>query len=96
MALELLMPGVRVSFLWGGQMYKRVRISWTDSECDNGWFEKEEADKLVNIKDVLTEGYLVKENKKALLISASQCPVGGFLNYTVIPKCCVKSVKRIK
>lgn len=71
-----------------------VQVKWVDSALNIGW--KSRYSKETSISKCKTVGYLVKKNKKQLVIAMSVNDSGGYSEAMAIPIECVKSVKGVK
>lgn len=71
-----------------------VEVKWVDSALNIGW--KSEYSKETSISQCKTVGYLIKKNKKQLVIAMNINDSGGYSEAMAIPIGCVKSIKKVK
>ena len=76
--------------------YKRVEVIWEDSSFTQfGWTTPKES-RRSKIMICRTIGYLTRKSKKKLVVVNSICTNGMVSDSTVIPRACVKKIKRMK
>ena len=71
-----------------------VEVKWVDSAFNQGWRLKYDSD--TSISECKTVGYLIKKNKKQLVIAMNVNDDGGYGEAMAIPIECVKSIKKVK
>lgn len=73
---------------------KVIYVEWVDSFAFKGWFSSEGAD--TDLYLIKTVGYVVKETKKALVISHSFGDNKNVMDPLSIPKVAIKKRKWVK
>lgn len=68
-------------------------IKWIDSASCHGWHSDDSLDNEALI--ISSIGWVVKEDKNAVTITTSVAPAGSVSNPLTIPKCAIKSMKRL-
>ena len=72
-------------------------ITWEDPHSDCAWADVEQIDKFLKEKAIVTEvGWIVSDNKDAIVISNQFSSDGDFGNKTKVLKKLIKTKKRLK
>lgn len=74
---------------------KRVEVEWLDSMGTQRWMpvESHAEQELLLIR---TMGYVARDDDKVLVIVSSLSEYDGAADSTVIPKSCIKRIRRMK
>ena len=73
--------------------YRRVEVTWVDSNCLHGWQEPEVK---TEIAEVSSLGFLISEEESKLTLAPSVSEYGLIFNPIAIPKGCIKSIKELR
>lgn len=74
------------------------KIKWIDSSTYKEWYNEMELDNLFedSYKEIISIGFLVKENKNQILLAGNNDNNENFSNITIIPKVCIIKREKIK
>lgn len=68
---------------------KVVCLEWMDSEAQGGWQKIDSINDDVKCCEIITIGFLVKENSETLVVTTSVSSNGGAMDCLYIPKVAV-------
>ncbi len=73
---------------------KLVEVRWIDSTFHTGWRKADRP--LPELTICRTVGYMVSDGKKTVVVSMNSEKDGDYSETMVIPRSCVRSVRRVK